>query len=42
MTPPTTLYWHLWTDADGISHQTRCALTAFEQRQVGGEVSIAV
>jgi hypothetical protein len=29
-TPPTVDYWHLWTDADGISRQTRCTLTAFE------------
>lgn len=32
---PTTGYWHLWTDTDGISHQTRCELTAFELAQVG-------
>ena len=32
---PTTAYWHLWTDADGVSHQARCELTAFEQARVG-------
>ena len=32
---PTTGYWHLWTDADGVSRQTRCALSAFELAQVG-------
>ena len=26
---PAEPYWHLWTDADGISRLTRCALTAF-------------
>lgn len=35
MTPPLTSYWHLWTDADGISRQTRCALTAYQLAQVG-------
>lgn len=33
---PATAYWHLWTDADGVSHQARCELTAFEPKQVGG------
>jgi len=27
---PSIGYWHLWTDGDGVSRQTRCALTAFE------------
>jgi hypothetical protein len=35
-TPPEVGYWHLWVDADGISHQTRCALTDFEIKGVGG------
>jgi hypothetical protein len=26
---PTVAYWHLWTDVDGVSHQRRCAMTAF-------------
>ncbi len=30
-------YWHVWTDDDGISHQTRCELTAFEQESMGGD-----
>jgi hypothetical protein len=29
MSSPTVPYWHLWTDADGVSHQTRCAMTEF-------------
>jgi hypothetical protein len=27
---PTVPYVHLWSDADGVSHQTRCSLTQFE------------
>ena len=33
---PEISYWHLWTDGDGISHQTRCALTQFDLKGVGG------
>ena len=32
---PSVGYWHLWTDADGVSHQQRCALTDFELKGVG-------
>lgn len=35
--PPKIPYWHLWTDADGITHQTRCELTNFEMGSVGGK-----
>ncbi len=35
-TPPRTGYWHLWTDSEGISHQSRCELTQFEQQSMGG------
>jgi hypothetical protein len=31
---PTVRYWHLWTDADGISRQTCCALTNFELKSM--------
>jgi hypothetical protein len=31
---PTIPYWHLWTDADGISRQTQCALTEFELKSM--------
>ncbi|GJD48718.1 hypothetical protein OPKNFCMD_1442 [Methylobacterium crusticola] len=31
---PTIPYWHLWTDPDGVSHQTRCHLTEFEQKSM--------
>ena len=33
---PSTGYWHLWTDADGVSHQVRCQLTQFEHASMGG------
>ncbi len=32
---PMLAYWHLWTDAEGVSHQQRCELTAFELKGVG-------
>jgi hypothetical protein len=31
---PTISYWHLWTDADGISRQTQCAMTEFELKSM--------
>ncbi|MCJ2036173.1 cupin domain-containing protein [Methylobacterium sp. J-068] len=31
---PSVPYWHLWTDADGVSHQTRCALTDFDMKSM--------
>jgi hypothetical protein len=33
---PQIPYWHLWTDADGVSHQTRCTLSAWTLQGVGG------
>jgi len=33
---PRVPYWHLWIDADGISHQRRCELSEFSVKQVGG------
>ena len=27
---PDVPYWHLWTDANGVSRQTRCAMTEFD------------
>jgi hypothetical protein len=32
---PTIPYWHLWVDADGISHQRRCHLTDYQLHRVG-------
>jgi hypothetical protein len=31
---PVVHYWHLWTDAQGVSHQQRCALTEFELKSM--------
>jgi hypothetical protein len=31
---PTISYWHLWTDADGISRLTQCAMTEFELKSM--------
>jgi hypothetical protein len=28
--PPRSAYWHVWTDADGVSRQSRCEFTEFE------------
>ena len=32
---PTLAYCHLWTDGNGVSHQSRCTLEHFELAQVG-------
>jgi hypothetical protein len=32
---PKLDYWHLWADAQGISHQQRCVLEQFELGSVG-------
>jgi hypothetical protein len=32
---PSIFYWHLWCDEDGISHQSKCALTEWELKGVG-------
>lgn len=32
---PSVPYWHLWVDAQGVSHQTRCALTNYHLAGVG-------
>jgi hypothetical protein len=31
---PTISYWHLWTDADGISRLTQCTMTEFELKSM--------
>jgi hypothetical protein len=31
---PTISYWHLWTDADGISRQMQCAMTQFQLKSM--------
>ncbi|MGB3534725.1 MAG: cupin domain-containing protein [Microcoleaceae cyanobacterium] len=34
---PQLSYWHVWTDDDGISHQTQCQLTNFQQESMAGD-----
>lgn len=34
---PTLIYWHVWTDDDGISHQTQCKLTDYKKESMGGD-----
>jgi hypothetical protein len=36
---PTVPYWHLWTDADGVSRQTRCAMSEFEKAAIQPEAT---
>jgi hypothetical protein len=33
---PVAYYWHIWSDENGVSHQTRCTLTDFERQSMGG------
>ncbi|MEK8088807.1 hypothetical protein [Thermithiobacillus plumbiphilus] len=32
---PKIPYWHVWTDEHGVSHQSRCELDNFSQKQMG-------
>jgi hypothetical protein len=32
--PPVVRYWHLWTDAEGVSHQNECELTQFQLKSM--------
>lgn len=32
---PSIPYWHLWVDAEGVSHQNRCELKNYHLKQVG-------
>jgi hypothetical protein len=38
-TPPKLPYWHVWTDDDGMTHQTRCELSAFRMESMGGRAA---
>lgn len=29
-TDPATFYWHLWTDDDGVTHQSQCRFRGFD------------
>jgi quercetin dioxygenase-like cupin family protein len=31
---PAVSYWHVWTDADGVSHQSRCQLREFQKAAI--------
>lgn len=33
-TKPAVPYWHLWTDSEGVSHQSHCMLTEFDSRSM--------
>jgi len=33
--PPQLGYWHIWVDGQGVSHQSRCALSAFDLHGIG-------
>jgi hypothetical protein len=37
--PPTLSYWHVWTDADGHTHQTVCKLQRFELKTINPPAS---
>ena len=39
MSKPKVKYWHVWTDEDGISHQTQCKLTNFAKESMGGDAA---
>ncbi|MCJ8165672.1 hypothetical protein MKJ04_12540 [Pontibacter sp. E15-1] len=34
---PIFTYWHVWTDEEGVSHQTRAELTDFKKESMGGD-----
>jgi hypothetical protein len=33
---PRLAYWHLWTDEQGVSRQSRCVMTEFELASISG------
>lgn len=37
--PPKLAYWHVWTDDDGVTHQTRCELSHFVMQSMGGKAA---
>jgi hypothetical protein len=36
---PNIPYWHLWTDDEGVSHQTRCTMSAFAKASIQPEAA---
>ncbi|MGB3138265.1 MAG: cupin domain-containing protein [Nodosilinea sp.] len=37
--PPTIPYWHVWTDENGVSRQSRCQLQDFELQSIAPPAS---
>ena len=37
---PTLSYWHVWTDDEGVSRQTRAELSSFEKESMGGDADL--
>ena len=35
---PTLSYWHVWTDENGVSHQTKSIITSFEKESMTGDI----
>ena len=38
-TPPTIDYWHVWTDNEGISHQSQCQIQDFNLKSISPPAS---
>ena len=38
-TPPAIDYWHVWTDSDGVSHQSRCQIQDFVLKSISPPAS---
>ena len=38
-TPPTIDYWHVWTDSEGVSHQSRCQIQNFILKSIAPPAS---
>ncbi len=39
-TPPKLAYWHVWTDDQGVTRQTRCELSGFVMQSMGGKAAL--
>lgn len=37
--PPHLSYWHVWTDDDGLTRQSRCEISAFALESMGGRAA---
>jgi hypothetical protein len=37
--PQKLAYWHVWTDDDGLTHQTRCELSAFHLHRMAADAA---